>query len=216
MTVAADAAAASADDVALAHLRQSDPVLARVIDTHADFDARGWLRDLPPMDAFGALIFMVTGQQLSVRSATRILGRLADQFGGRLPSPAQLLGADPADLLAAGFSRRKAETLRTVAAAFADGSLSEEGLRRLSDEEILDRLTAISGVGPWTVQGFLILALDREDVVLPGDLALRKAIRDTYRLGHLPSQQEVLAIAEPWRPYRSLATAYLFQSAFDV
>jgi DNA-3-methyladenine glycosylase II len=216
MTVAADAAAASADGVALAHLRRSDPVLARVIDAHADFDARGWLRDLPPMDAFGALIFMVTGQQLSVRSATRILGRLADQFGGRLPSPAQLLAADPADLLKAGFSRRKAETLRTVAAGFADGSLGEERLRRLSDEEILDRLTAISGVGPWTVQGFLILALDRADVVLPGDLALRKAIRNSYGLDHLPSQQEVLAIAEPWRPYRSLATAYLFQTAFDV
>ncbi len=95
MTVAADAAASSADGVALAHLRRSDPVLARVIDAHADFDARGWLRDLPPMDAFGALIFMVTGQQLSVRSATRILGRLADLFGGELPSPAQLLGLGP-------------------------------------------------------------------------------------------------------------------------
>ena len=216
MTADADAAAASADDQALAHLRRADPVLARVIDAHADFDARGWLRELPPMDAFGALIFMVTGQQLSVRSATRILGRLADQFGGRLPSPAELLAADPADLLTAGFSRRKAETLRTVAALFADGSLSEDGLRRLSDEEILGRLTAISGVGPWTVQGFLILALDRADVVLPGDLALRKAIRDSYGLDHLPSQQEVLSIAEPWRPYRSLATAYLFQTAFDV
>ncbi len=66
------------------------------------------------------------------------------------------------------------------------------------------------------MQGFLILALDRADVVLPGDLALRKAIRDAYGLDHLPSQQEVLAIAEPWRPYRSLATAYLFQTAFDV
>ena len=82
MTVPAGAAAASADGLALAHLRRADPVLARVIDAHADFDARGWLRDLPPMDAFGALIFMVTGQQLSVRSATRILGRLADLFGG--------------------------------------------------------------------------------------------------------------------------------------
>jgi DNA-3-methyladenine glycosylase II len=216
MTVAADAAAASADGAALAHLRRADPVLARVIDAHADFDARGWLRELPPMDAFGALIFMVTGQQLSVRSATRILGRLADQFGGRLPSPTELLDLDPADLLKAGFSRRKAETLRIVAARFADGSLSEEGLRRLTDEEIIDQLTAISGVGPWTVQGFLILALDRADVVLPGDLALRKAIRDTYGLDRLPSQQEVLAIAEAWRPYRSMATAYLFQTAFDV
>jgi DNA-3-methyladenine glycosylase II len=215
MTVATGAAAAGADHAALAHLRQADPVLARVIDAHAGFDARNWLRELPAMDAFGALIFMVTGQQLSVRSAARILGRLADLFGGQLPSPAALLAADPGDLLKTGLSRRKAATLRTLAARFADGSLSEEGLRRLSDQEILDLLTAIPGIGPWTVHGFLIIALDRADVVLPGDLALRKAIMRSYQLDHLPSQQEVLVIAEPWRPYRSLATAYLFQTAAD-
>ena len=102
-----------------------------------------------------------------------------------------------------------------MAAQFADGSLSDDALRRLPDEEILDRLTAVTGIGPWTVHGMLIIALDRADVVLPGDLALRKAIRRSYRLDHLPSQQEVLQIAEPWRPYRSLATAYLFQVALD-
>ena len=76
-------------------------------------------------------------------------------------------------------------------------------------------LTAIPGIGPWTVQGALIIALQREDVVLPGDLALRKAIRSAYRLDHLPAQQEVLDIAEKWRPYRSLATSYLFSAAFE-
>jgi DNA-3-methyladenine glycosylase II len=76
-------------------------------------------------------------------------------------------------------------------------------------------LTAIPGIGPWTVQGALIVALQREDVVLPGDLALRKAVRTAYRLDHLPSQQEVLAIAESWRPYRSLATSYLFSAAVE-
>jgi DNA-3-methyladenine glycosylase II len=215
MTAATDPAAANADGEALAHLRSADPVLARVIDAHADFDPRGWLRDLPSMDAFGALIFMVTGQQLSVRSAARILGRIRDRFGGRLPSPAELLAADPGDLLAAGLSRRKVATLRVVAGQFADGSVSDQELRRLTDEEIIDRLTTISGIGPWTVHGLLIIALDRADVVLPGDLALRKAIRRSYQLDHLPSQQEVLRIAEPWRPYRSLATAYLFQVAVE-
>ena len=209
------AAASAADGRALAHLRSADPVLARVIDAHAGFDPRGWLRELPAMDAFGALIFMVTGQQLSVRSAASILGRIQDRFGGRLPAPAELLAADPADLLKTGLSRRKVATLRTVAGEFADGALSDEELRRLPDEEILDRLTVISGIGPWTVHGMLILALDRADVVLPGDLALRKAIKRSYLLDHLPSQQEVLQIAEPWRPYRSLATAYLFQVALD-
>ena len=76
-------------------------------------------------------------------------------------------------------------------------------------------LTAIPGIGPWTVQGALIIALGREDVVLPGDLALRKAVQAAYQLGHLPSQQEVLDIAEKWRPYRSLATSYLFSAAFE-
>ena len=211
MTAEPDPAAASADSEALAHLRGADPVLAQVIDAHAGFDARGWLRELPAMDAFGALIFMVTGQQLSVRSAARILGRIQDLFSGRLPSPDALLAADPGELLTTGLSRRKVATLRTVAAQFADGSLSDDELRRLPDDEILDRLTAISGIGPWTVHGMLIIAFDRADVVLPGDLALRKAIRASYQLDHLPSQQEVLQIAEPWRPYRSLATAYLFQ-----
>ena len=202
-------------NLALAHLRGADPVLARVIDQHAGFDPRGWLRELPAMDSFGALIFMVTGQQLSVRSAASILGRIQDLFGGQLPSPAALLAADPADLQKTGLSRRKVATLRAVAAQYANGSLSDEALRAMSDQEIIDRLTTISGIGPWTVHGMLIIAFDRADVVLPGDLALRKAIQRAYQLGHLPSQQEVLQIAEPWRPYRSLATAYLFQVALD-
>jgi len=215
MTAATNAAEAKDLGPALAHLRRADPVLAGVIDAHAGFDPRAWLRELPAMDPFGALIFMVTGQQLSVRSAARILGRIQDLFGGRLPSPAALLDADPADLLKTGLSRRKVATLRAVAAEFAAGSLSDDALRRMSDQDILDRLTTIPGIGPWTVHGVLIIALDRADVVLPGDLALRKAIKRSYQLDHLPSQDEVVRIAEPWRPYRSVATAYLFQVALE-
>ena len=96
-----------------------------------------------------------------------------------------------------------------------DGRLDPVVLSSLPDAELLDELTAIPGIGPWTVQGALIIALGREDVVLPGDLALRKAVRTTYQLDHLPAPQEVLAIAENWRPYRSLATSYLFSAAFD-
>ncbi len=168
------------------------------------------------MDAFGTLVFQVIGQQLSVSATRRILGRLQDLFGGRLPAPAALLSADPGDLQKVGLSRRKVATLRAIAAQFANGALSDEGLRCLSDDEIEAQLTAIPGIGPWTVQGFLIIAFSRADVVLPGDLALRKAIQRVYQLDHLPTQQEVLGIAERWRPYRSLATAYLFQSAFDI
>jgi len=97
----------------------------------------------------------------------------------------------------------------------ADGRLNTEALPTLPDDELMAELTAIAGIGPWTVQGAMLIALQREDVVLAGDLALRKAVQAAYQLDHRPSQQEVLAIAEKWRPYRSLATSYLFAAAFE-
>ena len=165
------------------------------------------------MDLYGALVFMVAGQQLSVAATRRILDRIQALFGGRLPSPEEMLQADPDELRQTGMSRRKIATLRDLAERFSDGRLDPDTLTGLSDDEIAASLTKVSGIGPWTVQGALIIALDREDVVLPGDLALRKAIQNAYRLDHVPSPNEVLAIAEHWRPYRSLATTYLFASS---
>lgn len=167
------------------------------------------------MDLFGALVFQVIGQQLSVQATRRTVERVQARFGGRLPSPSQLLSTEPDDLRIAGLSRRKIATLRDLAAHFVDGRLDEARLRRLPDDEIEKQLTQISGIGPWTVHGVLIIAFDREDVVLPGDLALRKVIQRAYGLDHVPSPDEVLAIAAPWRPYRTLATSYLFASAFE-
>ena len=200
---------------ARSHLREADPVLARLIDDRPAFDPRAWMAQLPPMDLYGALLFQVTGQQLSVPATRRTLARIQALFGGHLPSPAELLGVDPGKLREAGLSWRKVSTLRDLAGRFSDGGLNPDVLSSLPDEEIMAELTAIPGIGPWTVQGALIIALGREDVVLPGDLALRKAVRAAYQLDHLPSQQEVLSIAEKWRPYRSLATSYLFSAAFE-
>jgi len=200
---------------ARSHLRDADPVLARLIDDRPDFDPRAWLAQLPPMDLYGALLFQVAGQQLSVPSTRRILARVEALFGGHLPSATELLAVDPGQLREAGLSWRKIGTLRDLAGRLSDGRLNPEVLSNLPDDEIMAELTAIPGIGPWTVQGALIIALGREDVVLPGDLALRKAVQAAYRLGHLPSQQEVLDIAEKWRPYRSLATSYLFSAAFE-
>ncbi len=200
---------------ARAHLRDVDPVLRRLVDARPDFDPRQWLADLPAMDAFGTLTFQIIGQQLSVRATRRLVERLQGQFAGHLPTPQQALAADPEDLRAAGLSRRKVQTIRALAAEFAAGRISDDTLRRMSDAEVEERLTGLPGIGPWTVHGFLIVALDREDVVLPGDLALRKAIQRAYGLDHLPEQDEVRRIAEPWRPYRTLASAYLFATAFD-
>jgi DNA-3-methyladenine glycosylase II len=196
-------------------LRDADPVLGRLIDERPEFDPRAWLGELPPMDLYGALLFQVTGQQLSVAATRRTLGRIEELFGGHLPAPAELLAVDPGQLRAAGLSWRKVSTLRDLATRMSDGELDPDVLGGMADDELMAELTAIPGIGPWTVQGALIVALGREDVVLPGDLALRKAIRAAYQLGHLPTQDEVLTIAEKWRPYRSLATSYLFSAAFE-
>jgi DNA-3-methyladenine glycosylase II len=200
---------------ARSHLRNADPVLARLIEDRPAFDPRAWLAQLPPMDLYGALLFQVVGQQLSVAATRRILARIEALFGGHLPSPTELLAVDPGKLREAGLSWRKISTLRDLAERLSDGRLDTEVLSGLPDDEIMAELTAIPGIGPWTVQGAVLIALQREDVVLPGDLALRKAIQAAYQLGHLPTQQEVLAIAEKWRPYRSLATSYLFSAAFE-
>jgi DNA-3-methyladenine glycosylase II len=200
---------------ARSHLSDADPVLARLIDDRPDFDPRAWMAQLPPMDLFGALLFQVTGQQLSVPATRRTLTRIEALFDGHLPAPTELLEVEPGQLREAGLSWRKIGTLRELAARMSDGRLDPDALSRLSDDELMAELTAISGIGPWTVQGALIIALRREDVVLPGDLALRKAVRAAYQLDHLPAEQEVLAIADKWRPYRSLATSYLFSAAFE-
>jgi DNA-3-methyladenine glycosylase II len=200
---------------ARSYLRNADPVLARLINDRPDFDPRAWLTQLPPMDLYGALLFQVTGQQLSVPATRRTLARIQALFGGHLPSAAELLAVDPGQLRQAGLSWRKVSTLRDLAERLLDGRLDPDVLSGLPDDELMAELTAIPGIGPWTVQGALLIALQRDDVVLPGDLALRKAVQAAYRLDHLPSQQEVLAIAEKWRPYRSLATSYLFSAAFE-
>jgi DNA-3-methyladenine glycosylase II len=201
---------------ARAHLRKADPVMARVIDERPDFDPQAWLAQLPPMDLYGALLFQVAGQQLSIAATRTILSRIEGLFDGHLPAPAELLRVDPAKLREAGLSWRKIGSLRDLAERLVDGRLNLKVLAGMSDDDLMAELTAISGIGPWTVQGALILALGREDVVLPGDLALRKAVRATYQLDHLPTQDEVLAIAEKWRPYRSLGTSYLFSAAYSA
>jgi len=207
--------AALADPAAREFLRKADPVLAGVIDAHPDFRPRSWLDELPPLDAFRTLIFQVVGQQLSVRATRTIVSRIEQRFGGRLPSPAELLAADPYVLREAGLSARKGATLRALAERFVDGRLSDDALAQMTDDEVETALTEVSGIGPWTAHGFLIVALDRPDVFLSGDLALRHAIQRLYGLDHLPPEVEMVEMAERWRPYRSLAVSYLFASEFE-
>jgi DNA-3-methyladenine glycosylase II len=171
--------------------------------------------ELPTLDAFGTLIFQVAGQQLSVRATRTILSRVKAHFGGHLPSPAELLVTGPGVLRESGLSVRKGATLIALAERFADGRLSDEALARMTDDEVETTLTAIPGIGPWTAHGFLLVALDRPDVFLPGDIALRRAIQRAYGFDHVPSEEELGQIADRWRPYRSLAVSYLFASEYD-
>ena len=197
------------------HLRKADPVLKQIIDGRPDFQPRAWLDQLPPLDAFGTLIFQVIGQQLSVTATRTILSRLQEHFGGHLPSPQELLAADPQVLRASGMSTRKGATLRALAERFVDGRLSHQALVAMTDDEVVQALTQVPGIGPWTAHGFLIVALDRPDVLLTGDLALRRTIQRVYGLDHSPTEAEILALAEAWRPYRTLAVSYLFASEFE-
>jgi DNA-3-methyladenine glycosylase II len=205
-----------ADREAVQFLRGADPVLAKLIDARPDFRPRAWMDELPPLDAFGTLVFQVAGQQLSVASTRAIIRHLEELFGGHMPSPAELLAADPQVLRAAGFSARKGQTLRALAERFVDGRLSDEALSRMSDEEVESTLTEVPGIGLWTARGFLLVALDRPDVFLSGDLALRRAIQRAYGFDHTPGDDEVARVSDRWRPYRSLAVSYLFASEYDT
>jgi DNA-3-methyladenine glycosylase II len=208
-------AAPMANPKARDFLRKADPILKRVIDARPDFRPRAWMDELPQLDAFSTLIFQVAGQQLSVSATRTILSRVEERFGGHLPSPAELLAADPGVLHASGLSARKAATLLALAKRFDNGRLSEEVLSRMTDDEVEATLTEVPGIGPWTAHGFLIVALDRPDVFLSGDLALRRAIERVYGFDHVPTEEEMVQLAERWRPYRSLAVSYLFASEYD-
>jgi DNA-3-methyladenine glycosylase II len=213
-SVAARKRAPLASRKAREYLRNADPVLARLIDGRPGFRPRAWMDELPVFDAFGTLVFQVAGQQLSVAATRAIVGRLEQSFGGHMPSAAELLAADPEVLRASGFSYRKGATLRALAERFVDGRLSDEALARMTDEEVEAALTEVPGIGLWSARGFLLVALDRPDVFLSGDVALRRAIRRAYGFDHVPSEDEITEITDRWRPYRSLAVSYLFASEY--
>ena len=181
-------------------LRNPDPVLGRVIDAHPGFRPRAWMDELPPLDAFGTLIFQVVGQQLSVASTRAIVARIEELFGGRMPTPTELLATDPQVLRTAGLSARKGATIRALAERFVDGRLSDERLAGMDDDEVEAALTEVPGIGPWSAHGFLLVALDRPDVFLTGDIALRRAIQRLYGFDHVPTENELSDLSDRWRP----------------
>ncbi len=165
-----------------------------------------------PADAYGALLRSIVGQQLSTKAARTIYERMTQLWDGRTPTPEQLLEADPDAIRAAGLSRPKIAYLRSLAEHVLSGELELDRLDELSDDEITAELTAVKGLGRWTADMFLIFHLNRPDVLPVGDLGVRRAIETVYELPSIPAAEEMEELAEPWRPYRSVASLYLWRS----
>lgn len=204
---------------ASAALAASDPTLAALIERVGEIDLAARLRrrrEERPADAYGALLRAIVGQQLSTKAARAIYLRLLDLFGGTTPTPERLLAAAENDLRGAGLSGRKVEYLRDLAAHVLSGELELDRLDRLGDEEVIGEIVAVRGLGRWTAEMFLLFHLERPDVLSSGDLGIRKAIQIEYGLAELPAPARVLEIGEPWRPRRSLASLYLWESLAAV
>jgi DNA-3-methyladenine glycosylase II len=197
---------------AVEHLRASDPVLAAIIaETGALSDSREGRPGRE--DHYGALVRAIVGQQLSVRAARAIYGRLTARFGERPPTPAEILADDPEELrAAAGLSRAKVGFLRSLAEHVISGELELERLDELDDEQVIAELVAVKGLGAWSAHMFLMFQLERPDVLPVGDLGIRRAIQRAYALHELPDAAAIERLADPWRPYRTLACRYLWRS----
>jgi DNA-3-methyladenine glycosylase II len=188
-------------------------VLARVIDGVGpqSIAIRKRKRRVPD-DAYGALVRAICGQQLSTKAAATIYSRLLALFGGNPPAPEQVLAIDPQELRAVGLSNAKAAYLRDLAEHIVDGELPIDRLAELPDAQVYDVLTAVRGLGRWTVDMFMIFHLGRPDILPVGDLGIRRAIEISYGLAELPKPAQMEAIAEAWRPQRTLACLYLWES----
>lgn len=167
----------------------------------------------PAPDHYGALVRAIVGQQVSTHAARAIYERLCARFDGRTPTPREVLGDDPEQLrAAAGLSRSKVSFLRDLADQIETGALVLEDLDGLPDKEVAEELVAVKGIGQWTADMFLLFHLGRPDVLAVGDLGLRTAARNEYQLRKLPSDRRFKELARPWRPWRSVASWYLWAS----
>jgi DNA-3-methyladenine glycosylase II len=196
---------------AVAAIRAADPVMARLVDEHAEVVRRDLKRERPG-DAYGALLRSIVGQQLSTKAARTIYGRMTELFDGHAPTPRQLLAVDPERIRAAGLSYSKIAYLRDLAAHVEEGTLELERLPDLPDEEVSAQLTAIKGLGQWTADMFLMFHLGRPDVLPVGDQGIRRAVQVEYRMRKLPDAKRLEKVARPWRPYRTLACLFLWSS----
>jgi DNA-3-methyladenine glycosylase II len=203
------------DDVAEAvlRLRAADPVLGRLIDSVGGGAALADGRRGRPTDHYGTIVRSIVGQQLSTKAAAAIYGRLIERFGGRAPTPDEVLAEDPEELrAAAGLSRAKVTFLRSLAEHILDGGLELDRLDSLDDDAVIAELTAVKGIGVWSAHMFLMFHLQRPDVLAIGDLGVRKAVMRAYGLDAMPAPAAVEELGESWRPYRTIACLFLWRS----
>jgi DNA-3-methyladenine glycosylase II len=198
---------------AVAHLRNNDPLLKSIIDLYGDYTVK------PHQNYYQELVDSIISQQLSVKAAATIQRRFCELFGSaELPSPEQILSKDIEELRSAGLSRPKISYIQDLALHVLEGRVKFDHLDSLSNEEIIAELTAVKGIGVWTVHMFLIFCMGRLDVLAYGDLGVRNGIQKLYGLDHVPDQKEVETIAEQntWHPYESVACWYIWKSLDNV
>jgi DNA-3-methyladenine glycosylase II len=195
---------------AIEHLRRTDKVLGRLIRRVGPCTLKPKSRRSP----FEALVQAVTYQQLNGTAAATILGRVKALYPERrFPRPEDLLATSDQRLRKAGLSRAKTRAIKDIAAKTLGGVVPTlRAISRLSDAEIVERLTILRGVGPWTVEMLLIFTLGRKDVLPATDFGVRKGFALTYGLKELPAPKELLAHGEKWRPHRTTAAWYLWRS----
>ncbi|WP_440769753.1 DNA-3-methyladenine glycosylase family protein [Natronorubrum sp. DTA28] len=183
-------------------LRQ-DPVMAELVERHDPYVEPSW-------SEFERLCISIINQQLSTASATAVRERFFELLDGDV-TPETVLAAEDDALRSAGLSRQKIEYVRNAARAFQEGDYTREGLADHSNDDVMDLLTEIKGIGDWTARMYLLFVLERPDVLPLGDLAVRRGIEQLYGNGDEElTRAEMREIAEAWRPYRSVATRYIW------
>ncbi|HEX5609455.1 MAG TPA: DNA-3-methyladenine glycosylase [Solirubrobacterales bacterium] len=202
-----------------AALAATDPTMEALIERVGKIDLATRLarrQEERPNDAYGALLRAIVGQQLSTKAARTIYGRVIEIFDGSTPSPEQLLEVDDTDLRGAGLSGRKVEYVQDLARHVISGELELDRLDELDDQEVIEEIVAVRGLGQWTAEMFLLFHLERPDVISGGDLGIRKAIQIEYGMDEMPTPTAVVELSERWRPHRSLASLYLWESLAAV
>lgn len=190
------------------HLARNDPKLATVIQ------ASGPCRIKPHTDHYGELVGSIVGQQLSSVAAGTIWRRVLGLFGGKMPTPEQLIKIDDQKLRDVGLSWAKVRYVKDLARHILDGRLDLDHIATMPNEQIIEQLTAVKGLGEWSAHMFMIFGLGRLDILPTGDLGVRKAVMNLYRLKEMPDPARMVTIANQnnWHPYESVAAWYCWQS----